>query len=453
MAKAFPEEIEEEAAPREKERIGVTGGIAVTGLGALASAAYGPEAALAALGRDSAGGGAVFVAIFVFVVASLLLVGFSYWQAIAAFPDGGGSYTVARENLGENAGLFTASALCVDYVLNVAVGIAAGVGAVVSAAPVLSKFTLPACLGILALLTLVNLRGIRAAGWFVCGPAYLFVGCLAIMVGLGIYESRIATEPTAKTHAAQIPFWLTLQAAAAGLTSLTGVEAMSNAVPIFRRPRKHGARATQFLTVYLLAGLLLGISLLVAEFHISALPQGAAGYKTVISQLMEEVAGRGWFYYVAMTAVLAALALSANSSFADFPHVCSTLASDKCLPPCFANEDGKSIFWLGILALAAAAGILLVVFGGNVQRLIPVFAISAFMAYTMSQLGMAVYWKRSRGRRHRIWMALNLIGATITATALLVFVVFTFAGSAWIAVVAIPAIVGMFKFFQRRLAR
>jgi amino acid transporter len=452
MAKAFPDELEV-AEPREDERIGVPGGVAITGLGALASAAYGPEAALAVLGRDSGGGGVIFVGIFVFVVVALFLVGFSYWQAIASFPDGGGSYTVARENLGLTAGLFTASALCVDYVLNVAVGIAAGVGAIVSAAPILSNLTLPACLGVLALLTLVNLRGIRAAGWFVAGPAYLFIGCLAVMVGIGIYESRIAGPPAIKRASQEITPWLWVQVAAAGLTSLTGVEAMSNAVPIFRRPRKRGARATQFLTVYLLGGLLLGISLLIAEYHISALPQGREGYQTVISQLMEAVTARGWFYYLAMSAALAALALSANSSFADFPHVCRTLASDGFLPPCFANEDGKSAFWLGIIVLAAAAGILLFAFRGNVQRLIPVFAISAFMTYTMSQSGMALYWKRSGARQGRLWMAMNLVGAAITGMALLVFVFSTFANSAWIAVVTIPAVVAVFKFVQRRLVR
>jgi amino acid transporter len=443
---------------QEVERIGVLRGVPVLGLDALASSAYGPEAALTILLPAAALAPHYVRPISAAILALLALVFLSYRQTISAYPDGGGSYTVASENLGRLPGLLAASALSVDYILNVAVAIAAGVGAIVSAVPALLAYTLPLCLAILALLTIVNLRGVREAGLVFMTPTYLFVACLSGTILLGIGKTLLAhgaPEPVVPPRGAEyaagvgtVSLWLLLRAFASGCTAMTGVEAVSNAVPIFREPRVRTAERTLGAIVAILACFLAGIAYLVGVYHIGATPPGRAGYESVLSQLVSAVTGRGMFYYVAVGSIVTVLSLSANTSFADFPRLCRLLARDGYLPAEFANLGRRLVYTHGIVVLAVLAALILIVFGGITDHLIPLFAVGAFLAFTMSQLGMVAHWRRHGGlHSHRV--VLNAAGAIATAAALVVIVVSKFEEGAWITAIVIPTLVALFLQIRR----
>src|SRR6266536_1146673 len=286
----------------EAQRIGPAAGIPLLGLDALSSSAYGPEAALTLLLPLGALGVLYILPITTVIICVLLIVCFSYRQTIAAYPMGGGSYTVAKENLGTSAGLLAAAALMVDYMLNVAVGISAGVGALVSAFPILHPYILPLCLSILALIALVNLRGVRESG-------------LAFL----------------------------LRAFASGCTAMTGVEAVSNGVSAFRSPADVNARRTLTAIVAILIVLLAGIAFLSRAYGIGATEPGVPGYESILSQLVGAVIGRGAFYYVTIGAVLVVLALSANTSFAGFPRLCQVVARDDFLPHAFGTPGRRLV--------------------------------------------------------------------------------------------------------------
>jgi amino acid transporter len=432
-----------------EERIGPLAGIPVLGLDALASASYGPEAALTILVVAGPAAPPALVPVIVAIIALLLLVTASYWQTIAAYPGGGGSFTVAHENLGPTAGLIAAAALATDYILNVAVAISAGVGAVVSAMPALLPHTLALCLGVLALLTLINLRGIRTAGLVFMTPTYAFVALLGIVLGAGLFRvlsgAPLPAPPhavSATTHAAApVGLWLLLRAFASGCTAMTGVEAVSNAVPLFREPQVTDARRTLAAIVVILVLLLGGLAILVRAFGITATAPGEPGFESVVSQVVAAVMGRGGFYFAAMTAVLAVLALSANTSFSDFPRVCRVLAADHYLPPELARRGGRLVYDNGILLLAAFAAILLVAFGGITDHLIPLFAIGALLAFTMSQLGMVWHWRRHPEPGSRLKLGINAAGAAATSIALGIVVVSKFTHGAWLTALVIPALV------------
>jgi amino acid transporter len=441
-----------------EEQIGPLQGIPVLGLDALASASYGPEAALTILLVSGAAASQQIVPVSVAIIGLLLIVYFSYRQTIAAYPNGGGSFTVAKENLGADAGLVAAAALAVDYILNAAVAISAGVGAIVSAIPTLLPYTLPLCLAVLVLLTLINLRGIRSAGLVFMAPTYLFVVSLGIVIGYGVLRTitsggaPAAVTPPPPPHevaTGAAGLWLLLRAFASGCTAMTGVEAVSNGVPLFRRPTEPLARRTLTAIVVILVLLLGGLATLVRAYAITATVPGEAGYQSVVSQVVSAVVGRGAFYYVTMTAVLMVLALSANTSFADFPRVCRVLAADRYLPPEFARRGSRLVFSNGILVLAVLAGLLLIVFGGITDHLIPLFAVGALLAFTMSQLGMVAHWRRSEEPGRRAKMIVNALGALSTTAALAVVVVSKFSHGAWITALVIPG----FVLFFRRLKR
>jgi amino acid transporter len=342
-----------------EQRVGVLAGVPMLGLDALGSAAYGPEAALTLLLPLGAAGIAYIGPISTLIIILLLVVYFSYRQTIAAYPHGGGSYTVAKENLGTTAGLFAAAALLLDYVLVVAVGISAGVGALVSAFTVLQPHTLSLCLLILAMITLVNLRGVRESGAALMIPTYLFIISLltVIVIGLGksllsggrpVAVSPAATQAQAETAAS---LWLLMRAFASGCTAMTGVEAVSNGVTAFREPAVNHARRTLTAIILLLAVMLAGIAYLCVAYKIGATEPGQLGYQSILSQLVAAVIGRGFFYFVTIGSVLAVLALSANTGFADFPRLCRVIAADGFLPNSFAHR-GRRIhkgfwFWPG----------------------------------------------------------------------------------------------------------
>jgi amino acid transporter len=441
----------------ERERIGIVSGIPAVGLDALASAAYGPEAALTILLSLGSTGPRYIAAVSAAVVFVLVAVFASYLQTIPAYPQGGGAYTVAKENLGRLPGLLAASALSIDYVLNVAVAISAGVGAIVSALPALLPYTLPMCLAILALLATVNLRGVRTAGAVFLLPTILFVLCLAatILVGVGkavlssghpvpvVAPARIAPSTTVAGA------WLLARSFASGCTALTGVEAVSNAVPIFRRPSIVVARRTLTVIVALLAFLLLGVALLSRIFGITATPPGQPGYESVLSQIMGAVAGRGAFYYLGISAILLVLTLSANTSFTDFPRVCRALALDEFLPAGFAHRGRRLVYSSGIVVLTLLAAALLIAFGGVTDRLIPLFAVGAFTAFTVSQTAMVVHWHRRRGGHARRSLILNGVGAIATSTTLVVMAIAKFREGAWLTLFVMPPLVLLFEIIRR----
>ncbi|HVK76629.1 MAG TPA: APC family permease [Kofleriaceae bacterium] len=439
------------------EQVGTPSAIPVLGLDALASSSYGPEAALTVLIGLGAAASLHLTPIIGLVLLVLLATALSYRQTIPAYPRGGGSFTVAKDNLGPRAGLVAASMLVVDYVLNVAVAISAGVGALVSAVPPLLPYTLPLCLGLLALLTLVNLRGARSAGLLLMVPTYLFVGCLLATFVIGGVRALAAggdpvpavapPAPAPVTQAATL--WLLAHAFAAGCTALTGIEAVSNAVPIFRPPTIPRAVRTLTVLVALLAVLLVGVALLTRAFHVVPTVPGAPGYQSVISQIVGAVTGRGAFYYVTMAAVLAVLALSANTSFAGFPRVLRVLAEDEYLPAGFAHRGRRLVYGQGILLLAALSAALLIGFGGITDRLIPLFAVGAFGAFTMSQIGMVAHWRRTGGPHARRSRILNATGATATGATLVVIVVAKFWEGAWLTITVIPALVLTFTHIRR----
>jgi len=322
------------------QRISPNQGIPTFGLDALSSAAYGPEAALTILLPLGLLGVRYIVPLTAAIIGLLVIVYFSYRQTIAAYPMGGGSYTVARENLGDRAGVLAGAALMIDYLLNVAVGISAGIGALVSAVPWLQPHTLALCLGVLAILTMVNLRGVKEAGSAFVAPTYLFVGTLAVVIVMGLYKVvvsgghpvAVVAEPrqaSAALHA--VGLWILLKAFASGCTALTGVEAVSNGVQAFRKPVVAAARTTLTAIIAILIVLLGGIALLVKYYGIVATDPGAPGYQSVLSMLTAAVAGKGIFYDVTMFSVLLVLCLSANTSFADFPRLCRMVARDDYL--------------------------------------------------------------------------------------------------------------------------
>jgi amino acid transporter len=445
------------AAEEGEQKIGPVAGVAVLGLDALSSAAYGPEAALTLLIPLGALGLAHIVSISALIIVILLIVYFSYRQTISAYPNGGGSYTVAKDNLGQPWALLAGAALALDYILNVAVGISAGTGALVSAVPGLLPYTLPLCLAILLFLTLVNLRGTRESGVTFLLPTYLFVATLGVVILVGGVKTALAgghpvpvgQPPALGAPVAATSLWLLMRAFASGCTAMTGVEAVSNGVPIFKPPTIRNAERTLTTIIAILVALLGGIAFLCRAYQISATPPGEAGYESVLSQLARAVVGRGLPYYVTMSSVVAVLALSANTSFADFPRLCRILAIDRFLPDTFAVRGRRLVFSYGVIVLALVSGLLLLVFGGVTDRLIPLFAIGAFLAFTLSQAGMVQHWRRVGGSATRCSLWINAVGATATGITLVVVVISKFVDGAWIAVVVVPLLVFTFMRISR----
>jgi amino acid transporter len=430
-------------------------GVPAMGLDGLGSSAYGPEAALTILIPLGAEGLHLIRPIMAAILILLALLYFSYRQTIEAYPSNGGSYIVAKDNIGANAGLLAASALMIDYVLNVAVGISAGIGALTSAIPQLHPYTLELCLAVLALITIVNLRGTLEAGVVFSVPTYLFVASLGGVLLFGVakalaadgHPAPVVPPPplSAATQAATL--WLLLRAFASGCTAMTGIEAVSNGVSAFRDPAVKYAHRTLTVIVMILGFLLAVISYLCPIYGVHAMDETQPGYQSVLSQLTGAIVGRGVAYFVAIGSLLAVLCLSANTSFVDFPRLCRLVARDGYLPRSFATPGRRLVYSVGILWLAATAGLLLTVFGGITDRLIPLFAVGAFMAFTLSQLGMALHWMRRAGNKPRLWI--NGTGAMGTGAALAVILSAKFVEGAWITMLAIPVVILLLKSIKR----
>ncbi len=445
----------------ESRKIGALEGLPAMGLDGLGSASYGPEAMLTVLAVGGAASLGVVQPITWIILALLLILFASYWQTIAAYPSNGGSYIVARENLGERASLLAAAALMVDYMLNVAVGISAGVGALTSAVPSLHGYTLSLCLGILVALTLVNLRGTKESGLALAIPTYLFIATLVFILGAGVWQVAasgghphpVTKLPDAARATGPITLWLLLRAFAAGCTAMTGVEAVSNGVSAFRDPTVKYAHRTLAAIVGVLGLLLAGIAYLAHSYGIMAMDEDKPGYQSVISQLVGAVMGRGWLYYVTIASVLAVLSLSANTSFVGFPRLCRGVAADGYLPKAFAVPGRRLVYTIGILFLAVGAGALLAVFGGITDRLIPLFAVGAFLSFSLSQAGMAMHWRRlGRSGADRGRLAINALGAVATSLALAIILLAKFTEGAWLTVVIVPLTLALLVLIRRYYA-
>src|SRR6202142_1976137 len=435
------------------EQVGPVAGIPIFGLDALSSAAYGPEAALTLLIPLGAAGVAYIVPVSASIIVLLAIVYFSYRQTIAAYPGGGGSYTVASENLGTYPGLLAAAALMLDYVLTAAVGISAGVGALVSAVPQLQPHTLALCLAILVIVTIINLRGVREAGLLFMVPTYAFLGSMLIAIAIGVTKSvfaaghpiPVAAPPASLAGPATVAvsMWLLLQVFSNGCTAMTGVEAVSNGVKAFREPTVPNAQRTLTVIIGLLIVLLAGIAYLVRAYGIAATDPGAPGYQSVLSMLVAAVVGRGWFYYLTIGTVLVILSLSANTAFADFPRLCKAVAQNNFLPHSFGFRGRRLVYSQGILVLAMLAGILLVLFQGVTDRLIPLYALGAFLAFTLSQAGMVAHWMRVGGKGATRSMMVNGLGAFVTGITFFVVLVAKFKSGAWVSALLIAAMLAV----------
>jgi amino acid transporter len=434
------------------EQIGVEAGIPIFGLDALTSAAYGPEAALALLIPLGVFGAQYLLPIITAILILLVIVYFSYRQTIAAYPSGGGSYTVATENLGEKAGLLAAAALMIDYILTAAVGISAGVTAMTSALPKFQPHTLALCLLILAILAVVNLRGVKDTGTAFIVPTFLFIGTLLTMIAVGAYKTFAAgghphpVDPMPPPLPQTVQFlglWMLMKAFSSGCAAMTGVEAVSNGVMAFREPRAKNAQRALTVIIAILIVLLYGTAWLTKHYQIMAMDPDASGYQSLLSLLVTAVFGRGWFYFLTMGSVLLALALSANTAFADFPRLTRAIALHDYLPHVFVLRGRRLLFSHGVYALTGLTAVILILFKGVTDRLIPLYAIGAFLAFTLSQAGMVMHWKKQEGDHEgRVWhMLVNGTGAVATGITTIVVLASKFRSGAWVTALLIPTLI------------
>jgi amino acid transporter len=441
----------ESASASERDRLSVLGGLAALSLDAMASVAYGPEAIVIVL---AAGGGAALgytLPVTLAIAALLGVLTLSYRQVIAAFPQGGGAYGVAKTYLGRRASLVAAASLVVDYVLNVAVSIAAGVAALTSAVPRLLPYTVWLCLGVLVLVTAVNLRGIAHSARIFIVPTAVFVLSVLAVVVVGLFRDHPVVTPHAVTpgHGLQtVGVLLLLRAFANGCAALTGVEAIANAVPSFRRPRVRRAQGAEVALGALLGVMLIGISALITRFHI----RPVSGI-TVLSQVTEGSLGHGIGYYVVQFATVVLLALAANTSFGGMPALTHLLAKDNNLPHLFALRGERQVHRYGIYFLAATGALLLIGTGGDMNTLVPLFAIGVFVGFTLSQAGMVRHWWTDRPYGWRPRAALNGFGALLTGLAAIIVTVTKFPEGGWLIVVTMPLMVWLMSSVNRAYRR
>ncbi len=410
---------------------------------ALSSIAYANQEIYLGLVVAGAAGLVLAWPIGLIIVAVLIVVAISYYQTIHGYPSGGGSYIVARANIGTLPGLIAAGALLLDYLLCAAVSLTAGVDAIASAFPILWPYRIGIALGLLGMIMLANLRGLRETGTLMAVPVYLFLFTYIPMLVYGGIRLLIDGPTPMVTVAPQpiqpLTLFLILHTFATGCTALTGIEAISNGVPAFQRPESKNAGRTLIVMAILMGILFVGSIGLTQFLGIVAGP-----HETILSALARHLLGSGFAYVVIQISTLLILAVAANTSFADFPRLSAILARDGFLPRQFTGLGDRLVFTNGIVFLAIATGILIVIFGGNSHLLIPLFAIGAFLAFTLSQSGMVVHWFRERTKNWRLKATLNGLGAIATATTLIVITISKFREGAWITVLIIPIFVVIF---------
>lgn len=439
----------------ERHRLTASGGLAALSLDAMASVAYGPESIVLVLAAAGGYGLGFTLPVTAAIAVLLAVLVASYRQVIAAFPDGGGSYAVAKAHLGRRTALTAAASLVIDYILNVAVSVTAGVAALTSAVPGLYGDRVWLCLGVLALVTAVNLRGIaESARWFMAPTAVFVLAVMAIIV-VGLFrDAPVSTEAAAghasvlAENATAVGALLLLKAFAAGCSALTGVEAVANAVPSFRTPRVKRAQHTEVALGALLGVMLIGLAVLIGRFHL----QPVDGV-TVLAQLADASLGHGVGFYVVQFATVVLLGLAANTSFGGLPVLLDLLARDNHLPHVFALRADRQVYRYGVLFLAVVSAVLLAGSGGDVNSLVPLFSIGVFVGFTICQVGMVRHWLRGRPDGWRWKAALNGFGALLTGVAALVVTGTKFTEGAWGIVVALPLLVLLFEAIHRSYER
>jgi amino acid transporter len=445
----------------EHQRIPKTIALAVFSSDAISSTAYATEEILfvvAVAPSSLALGLSVLVPIGIAVAVLLTIVVTSYRQTIFAYPSGGGSYVVSRENLGENPSLVAGASLLVDYILTVAVSISAGVAAIVSipAFSDLAKHRVLLGLGLIAFISIANLRGIKESGRLFAVPTYIYIASLVALVGYGLYRVLIAhniAPITVNQHAfvgtaltgGTLTVFMLLKGFSSGAVALTGVEAISNGVPAFRRPESKNAAMTLVWMGLILGTLFMGVQIL--AHHLGPYPSEKT---TVMSQLGSAVWGTGTFMFVILQfATAAILTLAANTAYADFPRLSSIIASDGYLPKQLANRGDRLVFSNGVLVLALAAGALIVAFGGLTNALIPLYAVGVFLSFTLSQAGMVRHHQKEREKGWKRNTVINSVGATATLIVLVIVASTKFTSGAWVPLIVIPMIVLVFKAIKR----
>ena len=446
------------------EHIGVAAGIPIFGLDGLTSAAYGPEQAMIYLvPLGLAGVQMHLLPIFSAILILLTILYFSYRQTIEAYPNGGGSFTVASENLGDQAGLLAAAALMIDYILTAAVGISGGATALVSAFPSLHPHLVALCLLILTIIVIVNLRGVKETGFVFMLPTFLFVFTLVAVILVGIFHSLTsgghptpvaAPPPPVPATMQYLTIWLLLKAFASGCAAMTGVEAVSNGVTAFKEPRSHKANQALTVIIAILIVLLAGLSYVAKAYGVTAMDPGDSQYQTVLSIETAAVFGRNWMYYLTMGATLAALSFSANTAFADFPRMARAIALKDFLPHVFILRGRRLLFSHGIYALTGFTALVLIFFEGVTDRLVPLYAIGAFLAFTLSQAGMVKHWMKTPDAKHRrLKLFTNGLGAVATGITLCVVLVAKFTSGAWITALLVPALILLMYSVRRHYSR
>ncbi|MBK9941137.1 MAG: APC family permease [Kouleothrix sp.] len=428
--------------------------LAVFSSDALSSVAYATEAILIALlaARGNALGYATPISIGIALL--LITVAFSYRQTIIAYPQGGGTYIVSRENLGINPSLVAASALLIDYVLTVAVSMSAAVAAITSAVHLLEPYRIELAIGLISLVTLANLRGIKESGQIFAVPTYLFIVSMFALIGAGLVNVIMSGGVVTPAPAPAIPmiaeetqalsFFLLLRAFAAGCTALTGIEAIADGVPAFKKPESRNAAITLVIMAVILCMMFLGTTVLANTYHI--IPDGSAEPETANSQLARVIFGSGSvFYYILQIATMLILILASNTAFADFPRLSYFLAQDRFLPRQFAQRGDRLVFSNGVVVLGILASLLVIGFGAKEQALLHLYAVGVFLSFTLSQFGMVRRWLRLRTPGWQRNTAINMLGALVTGTVLVVIASTKFTEGAWAVLLLIPIMVVIFR--------
>lgn len=422
----------------ERRRLTTSSGLAGLSLDAMASVAYGPEAITLVLAAAGTVGLGFTLPVSAAIVVLLVVLVFSYRQVISAYPQGGGSYGVARAHLGRPASLLAAASLVVDYVLNVAVSVAAGVAALASAVPETRPYLVEIGLVVLAVITLVNLRGLTASAYALAVPTILFVGSILTVIVVGLVtggQSMAPSVPPEATHTVGI--LLLLKAFASGCSALTGVEAIANAVPEFRRPRVRRAQRAEVVLGALLGTMMLGIAALIERNGV--VPREGV---TVLAQVTEGSLGHGVGYFVVQGVTVLLLALAANTSFGGLPTLLCVVSRDGYLPAALSRRNDRGVYPVSVLLLAGTAAVLLALSGADMNALVPLFAIGVFVGFTIAQVGMVRHWTVVRGEGWRLRAALNGFGAALTGVAALVVLAMKFTVGAWAIAVLVATMYG-----------
>jgi amino acid transporter len=425
----------------ESERMPVWKALPILSSDAISSVAYGTEQILLELATVGAIAFSFALPIAIMILLLIAVLVISYRQVIQAYPQGGGAYMVTKENLGPIWGQLTGVSLLIDYTLTVAVSISAGVQAITSAFPATVPHIVPIALGLVWVMVWINLRGTSESGTVFAFPTYFFILCMFLIIAKGFYD--LLAGHGVSVHAVQIPstipagltLFVLLKAFSSGCSAVTGIEAISDAVPHFRSPSQTNAKRTLLALGILLAVIFGGVTLFSLAYNIQPDP---TGHTSVLSMVTEHAYGRGFIYYLTQFATMLILTLAANTSFNGFPILTSIMAQDKNFPRMFANRGDRLSFHYGIVTLGVLASILLIVFKGKTDKLIPLYAIGVFLSFTLAQSGLVIKWLRERAKNWRKKAFVNGLGAIVTFVVLAIFCITKFLEGAWIVVCLIP---------------